>query len=148
MIKDAASITNGLNDFFVHIGFSLSEKNPSSSEYFVAYLKRYNSRMEEYNLTMAELNTAFNTLQSNKSAGIDEISVNVVKNVFDLIKLPLFYVFNLSLTEGIIPEKLKIARITPIFNSGDRTNLTNYRAISVLPCFSKILERIMYNRID
>ena len=41
----------------------------------------------------------------------------------------------------------QIARVTPIFKSGDNALLTNYRPISVLPCFSKILERIMYNRL-
>ncbi|XP_057298328.1 uncharacterized protein LOC130629208 [Hydractinia symbiolongicarpus] len=51
-------------------------KNPIKQQAF-CLLKRYDSRMEEYNLTMAELNTTFKSLQSNKSAGIDEISVNV-----------------------------------------------------------------------
>ena len=47
----------------------------------------------------------------------------------------------------IFPEKMKIAKVTPIFKSGKKELLTNYRPISVLSCFSKILERIMYNRV-
>ena len=47
----------------------------------------------------------------------------------------------------IFPDKLKIARVTPIFKKGNNTLLTNYRPISVLACFSKLLERIMYNRL-
>ena len=58
------------------------------------------------------------------------------------------HIFNLSISKGIFPDKLKIAKVTPIFKSGDSTVLTNYRPISVLPCFSKILERIMYNRLQ
>ena len=46
----------------------------------------------------------------------------------------------------MFPDKLKIARVTPVYKAGDSSDLTNYRPISVLPCFSKILERIMYNR--
>ena len=42
---------------------------------------------------------------------------------------------------------MKIARVTPIFKTGDKTLVTNYRPISILPCFSKLLERIMYNRV-
>ena len=42
---------------------------------------------------------------------------------------------------------MKIARVTPVFKSGDTSLMTNYRPISVLPCFSKMLERIMYNRL-
>ena len=51
------------------------------------------------------------------------------------------------MSQGIFPEKLKIARITPIFKSDDETSVTNYRPTSVLPFFSKIIERIMYNRL-
>ena len=48
---------------------------------------------------------------------------------------------------GIFPDKLKIAKVFPIYKSGKKYVLSNYRPISVLPCFSKILERIMYNRL-
>ena len=47
-------------------------------------------------------------------------------------------VFNLSLSAGIFPDKLKIAKVSPIFKNGEKDLLTNYRPISVLPCFSKI----------
>ena len=57
------------------------------------------------------------------------------------------HIFNLSLEKGIFLEDLKIARITPIFEAGDESKMGNYRPISVLPCFSKILERIMYNKL-
>ena len=45
------------------------------------------------------------------------------------------------------PDKLKIPRVLPVFKSGNATSVSNYRPISILPCFSKILERIMYNRL-
>ena len=59
----------------------------------------------------------------------------------------LLYIFNQSLQSGIFPDKLKIARVTPSFKKGSDSELGNYRPISVLPCFSKILEKIMYNRL-
>ena len=59
----------------------------------------------------------------------------------------MLHVFNLSIVKGIFPDDLKIARVTPVFKGGDEKDLENYRPISVLPCFSKILERIMYNRL-
>ena len=58
----------------------------------------------------------------------------------------LMTIFSLSLKTGIFPEKMKIAKVSPIFKKGDKSILSNYRPISVLPCFSKILERIMYSR--
>ena len=48
---------------------------------------------------------------------------------------------------GIFPEEMKIARVTPIIKGGEVPDLGNYRPISVLCCFSKILEKIMYNRL-
>ena len=66
---------------------------------------------------------------------------------FDIIKEPLKYIFNLSITKGKFPNSMKIAKVTPLFKSGDMSDPSNYRPISVLPCFSKILEPIMYNRL-
>ena len=51
------------------------------------------------------------------------------------------------MANGVFPDKLKIARVTRIFKKRNNTLVTNYRPISVLPCFSKLLERIMYNRL-
>ena len=57
-------------------------------------------------------------------------------------------IFNESINLGIFfPENMKIAKVTPIFKSGKKELLTNYWPISVLSCFSKIFERIMYNRL-
>ena len=59
----------------------------------------------------------------------------------------MFHIFQLSLSQGIFPDNLKVAKITPIFKASESSSLFNYRPISVLPCFSKILERIVYNRL-
>jgi hypothetical protein len=48
---------------------------------------------------------------------------------------------------GVFPENLKTAKVTPIYKTGDPSDVSNYRPISVLTCFSKILERAMYNRL-
>ena len=82
-------------------------------------------------------------MKTNKSPGYDDISFNSVNNnVFDFIVEPLRYIFSNSLAQGIFPEEIKIAQITPIYKGGEKENVVNYRPISVLPCFSKILERL------
>ena len=63
----------------------------------------------------------------------------------DIFFTPLKYIFNLLLQQGIFPENLKIAKVSPIYKKDEEFLLTNYRPISVLPCFSKLLECIMYN---
>ena len=88
---------------------------------------------------------AFFSLKMNKSTGADEISFSVIKNCFGELSDILRYIFDLSLQAGIFPDPLKIGKVTPVFKTGDLKEISNYRPISVLPCFSKILERIMHN---
>ena len=98
-------------------------------------------------MTINELKDAFFSLQTNKSPGHDGISFNVIKNCFGPLSAPLLNIFNLSLEKGIFPDELKMARVTPIYKTGDENDSGNYRPMSVLPCFSKMLERIMYKRL-
>ena len=83
----------------------------------------------------------------NKSTGADEISFNVIKNCFGELSDILRYVFDLSLQTEILTDPLKIAKVSPVFKTGDLKEISNYRPISVLHIFSKILERIMHNRL-
>jgi len=55
--------------------------------------------------------------------------------------------FNLSIDEGSFPACLKVARVTPVFKSGDKSLVSNYRPISVISTLSKIFEKLMFNRL-
>ena len=94
-----------------------------------------------------EFKDAFFSLKVKKNAGYDDVSFNVVKNFFGVLHKPLLHIFNLSLPTGVFPDKLKIGRVTPLFKGDENYQLGNYRPTFVLPCFSKILEKIMYNRL-
>ena len=87
------------------------------------------------------------SLKTNKAPGFDQIEVNVINQIYNHIKKSLIRIFGDSVKLGVFLEKLELAKVTPIFELGKNEHLTNYRPISVLPCFSKILERIMYNRL-
>ena len=58
---------------------------------------------------------------------------------------PLKIIFQLSLEKGIFSDDLKTAKVTPVFKGGDPSKLQKYIPISVLPCFSKIFDYIIYN---
>ena len=77
----------------------------------------------------------------------DCVSPIVLKATYEYIINPLTHVFNCSLLKGVVPLELKAAKVIPLFKSGDKMQLSNYRPVSVLPLFSKILERIMYSRL-
>ena len=114
---------------------------------FESFLKKTSTTLPERCLTINELKDAFFSLNMNKSIGAYEISFNVIKSCFGELNDNLRYVCDLSLQAVIFPDPLKIAKVTPVFKIGDFKEISNYRTIFVLPCFSKILERIMHNRL-
>ena len=81
---------------------------------------------------------------NNSSPGHDELPPYVAKSCIEGLIQPITYLANESLQSGIFPSELKLARVVPIFKSGDPSLLTNYRPISVLSFFSKIFEKIVY----
>ena len=94
-----------------------------------------------------ELWEAFFSLKRNKIPGYHEISFKVIKKCSSKLCEPLKHVFNLSIQTGVFPDKLKINRVSPVYKAGNSSDRTICRPISALPCFSKNLERIMYNRL-
>ena len=91
-------------------------------------------------LSEAEFEEGFKSLKRNKAPGHDDLD-------YEFIKKPLLKIFNESVNLVIFPENIKIAKVTPIFKSGKKELLTNYRLISILSCFSKILETTIYNQV-
>ena len=73
--------------------------------------------------------------------------MKVIKSVIDYICKPLSHIFNVSLLTGCFPEQMKASKVIPLFKSDDKKLVNNYRPVSVLPVFSKILEKIIYNRL-
>ena len=86
-------------------------------------------------------------LKSKCGEDVYGISTKLLKQIITHISIPLATIFNNAMTKGIFPEKLKIARITPIFKKGDKSECQNYRPISVLPTISKILEELILSRL-
>ena len=147
IIANPKIIAENFNNFFIDTGPKLAQKIEAPTKTFESYLKKINKRQPEHPLTMNELKEAFFSLETNKCPGYDEISFNVIKNCFGSLSKPLLHVFRLSLEKGIFPDDLKIAKVMGAFKAGDENEFGNYRSISVFPCFSKILERIMYKRL-
>ena len=81
------------------------------------------------------------------SAGWDELKPVIMKNVKHCIAKPLTHICNLSFKTGVFPQQMKTANVVPIYKSGDENMFSNYRPMSVLPVFPKLIERLMYNRL-
>jgi len=79
--------------------------------------------------------------------GYDEISKKILKISAPFINSPLSYICNKSIPSGTFPTPLKYAIVRPLLKIGDRRNVANYRPISLLTSFSKVFEKIIYNRL-
>jgi hypothetical protein len=136
---------------FVNIGRDLAAKIPRCTGNFKQFLGRnIHTNASSILLIPTDPNEIIKTimeLNNSKAAGYDDISPHVIKQVANQLAYPLSYVFNLSFETGIFPDKLKIAKVRPLFKSDDRRIMNNYRPISVLPIFSKIIEKLMHKRI-
>ena len=86
-------------------------------------------------------------LKSRNSHGYDDISVNILKFSSPYVSSPLCHICNQICSSGIFPERLKYAVVKPVFKSGDRGDVCNYRPISFLPAFSKGFEKVLYARM-
>ena len=95
--------------------------------------------LQEYTLQDEEL-------KSNKSPGFDIISSSIVTfgitGMFHLLK----HISNFSLQTEFFPNRLRTARFHQFFKKDEKFLFTYYRTILVIPCFSKLLERLMYNK--
>ena len=141
------TISSKFNDYFVNIGSTLAARILTSGPSFKRYLLEANTESifltptDEQEIRKIILDTR------NSAPGHDEITSKVIKPIIDILTTPLTYITNLSFTEGVFPSELKIAQVLPLYKSNDPMLFNNYRPISLLPYFSKLFERLMYNRL-
>ena len=146
-IFDNFDIANHFNDFFTNIGPNLAKKIPHCSKKFDSFLKDPSPNSIFLKpVTTSEIEKIIQKMK-NGSPGLDDICAKPIISVNALISEPLRHICQLSIDQGCFPCELKIAKIVPLYKSGEKTSFNNYRPISLLPLFSKILERIMYNRL-
>ena len=146
-VSDPECISSCFNNFFVNIGPKLAlDINHAGKDYF-EYLKDPAQRCLFMKPIVAEeIIKIVKTFNPNKSPGHDGFGNFIIKKVIYEISEPLTDIFNLSLSTGIVPNELKIAKVIPIYKKDDTEVFSNYRPVSVLPCLSKILERLVFNR--
>lgn len=135
------------NEHFTEIGPNLAAELPASVKHFEEYII---PSTNEFSLSQISLTTIESLLQNvkiDKATGLDKIPCRLVKEAAPVIAESLCFIFNRSISLGVFPTDWKTARVTPIYKSGPKDDMNNYRPISVISPIAKVFERIIYNQL-
>ncbi len=151
-VSDKSKISNGFCSHFCSVGeklrkISIWRENRDSS---IELENSVNPNKERFKFRRIELRKVRNDLcriKKGKDVGNDNLPPNLVYHGAEEISFPLCYLANMSLQQSLFPTAEKCGKITPIFKSDCRGSFDNYRPISVLPIFSKVLERLVHQQI-
>ena len=149
LITREEDIANTLNNHYVRVGQTLCNALPNININVESYLKKQPSIINSMFVSPTDETEILNItrgLTNKKSRGDDDIPQNLLKATIYSILTPLKNIINSSLSSGIFPDKLKIAKVIPIYKKDDKSDPNNYRPVSILSCISKIFEKIIYNR--
>ena len=146
--SDPQQMANIFNNFFVDVPNQVCSEIPRTKKSPLDYLKqRTTDSIFLQPIIYTEIEDIISSLQNGKSTGPFSIPIKVLKLLNPYISKQLAYIFNQSICSGIFPDRLKYAKVIPIHKKGPPTNPSNYRPISLLSVFSKILEKLMYKRL-
>ena len=130
--SDKSTICKQFNSFFVNIGPTLSR----SFDGYIGSPQKY--------LTNRQISSLFLSPVTNNE--IHKI-LSSLNDLAPYIDGPFTYICNLSLNQGVFPDILEIANVIPLYKKEDPMIFSNYRPVSLLCSLSKVLEKIMYNRV-
>ena len=148
-VTNSHRLSNAFNDHFSTIGTKLANEVPlvtDSSSYTDCIASSDNKFIFSPTIN-SNVCSLLNKLSKSKATGVDDISAKLVGECADLISIPLCNIFNNSLSSALFPDDWKCGRVTPLFKQGKRTDVNNYRPISVISITAKVFERIVYDQL-
>jgi len=145
LISNPAEITDKLNTHFVSTVEELVKQKSNGSVYNLK-IKQCPNSIFIYPVT-EEVISLTKSLKGKPTAGDDDIPENLLQQCMQLIKGPLARIYNLSLNSGVFPDIWKTTKVKPLYKKGYKYEMKNYRPVSIIPVFTKLLERLIYNRI-
>ena len=148
-ITNPEDIADYMNKHFAAIGPNLASKIQVNEDN-ITPTEFLTEKDSSFNLKKVEASSVLKSLTGvkiNKATGIDKISNKILKIAAPVIYKNLTDLFNLSITSGVFPSDWKIAKVSPLFKSGDLNNANNYRPISVLPTIARVFERLIFDQL-
>lgn len=143
VIKNPKQIAESFNNFFVDQIHDISSNCTGRT----AEIPKTRNSLFMQPVVPQDIIRVINNLKNKKSVGFDGVSTVVIKFVSDVIASPLSHIFNVCISSGIFPEKLKTVIIKPVHKKNDKEDISNYRPVALISIFSKIFEKIIYESI-
>ena len=141
-------IAEAFNNHFTSIGQTLAREIPTVDIDPLYYVKSRFDRVFSFErINVQEVVNLVKGIDGGKATGLDNIPCKLLKIAADVVAPSLTCIFNQSLLTGIYPSDWKLAKVTPIFKAGSKTDLNNYLPISVIPAVDKIFETIIFDQL-
>ena len=140
-------MAEAFNCHFANIGHDLAREIPSADTVPESYLISTNATFSFKSCSSNEVRRLLEKLETKKSTGLDNLPSKMLKIAAGVLAPSLAFLFNQSISSGIVPTEWKLARVTPIFKKGKRQDVNNYRPISIIPAVAKVFERIIYDQL-
>ena len=146
-LTNSIDIANGMNNYFSSVAKGLQSKFINNTN-FMQFMNNNKNPVSIF-FHPANADEIYNVIMKfkNKSVDLEDIPIKILKLCSKSISLHLTKLINNSFLTGNFPDALKIAIINPIHKSGNMTLPNNYRPISMLPCISKIYEKVIFSRL-
>ncbi|XP_063923008.1 uncharacterized protein LOC135137316 [Zophobas morio] len=136
-----------VNHFAIHFSDVFSSDNICDSFPVCDRESDIVSVLHNFVINTCDILDAVKKVSSNFTMGPDNVPAFLVKDCISCLCEPLCYLFNLIIAEAAYPNKWKSTKVIPVFKSGVRNNIENYRPIAIVSNFSKIFERIVANNL-
>ena len=138
---DSEETANFINNFFSSIGPKLALNH---NEPWVFLGDGHNNNCPNFATSFEQVRRLCKEINTAKSSGLPNCPSRVYKDAFQVIIPQLVFMFNLSFSKGAFPDEWKKATIIPLYKGGDKTDVSNYRPVSLLPLPGKIIEKIVH----
>jgi hypothetical protein len=146
-VDDPDKIANLFNEFFANIAQQTLSKNPPRTEKPQALPPTTSDLLTLPPTDENEIRNIINSLKPKTSAGVDEISAKILKHCSGALTKPLVTITNLSFMQGHFPSNLKISKVYPKHKNSSKSEIKNYRPISLVSTFSKVIEKVVLKRL-
>ena len=146
-IINTPGIPNAFNNHFTDLGFNLSQNILRCSIPPQSYISESTREFIFCDITEQEVYQLLSSLSPNKASGLDGLPAKLIKLASPYITKSLTTIFNKSISTGMFPCEWKTAKVTPIYKSGPKSNLDNYRPISIISVIAKTMEKLAYNQV-